>query len=114
MNNHTSLYRKCIVYIFPALALMLALYAKETSKAARDAIYLCLDVVIPSLFPFFVLSRLSVPFLKNFTCPRFLRRLIQGLIGLPYYILPTIVLGYLSGYPTGAKLARDMLDEGLL
>ena len=114
MNNHTSLYRKCIVYIFPALALMLTLYAKETSKAARDAIYLCLDVVIPSLFPFFVLSRLSVPFLKNFTCPRFLRRLIQGLIGLPYYILPTIVLGYLSGYPTGAKLARDMLDEGLL
>ncbi|HPU45908.1 MAG: hypothetical protein GXX04_03810 [Clostridiaceae bacterium] len=114
MKDHGSLYRKCVVYIFPALALMLALYAKETSEAAKDAIYLCLDVVIPSLFPFFVLSRLTVPFLRNFSCPRFLRRLIQGLTGLPYYVLPTIALGYLSGYPTGAKLARDMLDEGLL
>lgn len=114
MGKRGSLYKKLVIYIFPAMALMLALYAKETSKAARDAIYLCLDVVIPSLFPFFVLSRLTVPFLKNFTCPGFLRRLVQALIGLPYYILPTIALGYLSGYPTGAKLARDMLDEGLL
>ena len=114
MKDHGSLYRKCVVYIFPALALMLALYAKETSEAARDAIYLCLDVVIPSLFPFFVLSRLTVPFLKSFSCPRHLRRLIQGLTGLPCYVLPAIVLGYLSGYPTGAKLARDMLDEGFL
>jgi sporulation integral membrane protein YlbJ len=114
MKDHGSLYRKCVVYIFPALALMLALYAKETSEAARDAIYLCLDVVIPSLFPFFVLSRLTVPFLKSFSCPRHLRRLIQGLTGLPCYVLPAIVLGYLSGYPTGAKLVRDMLDEGFL
>lgn len=114
MNNPASLYRKSMVYLFPALALMLALFAKETSKAARDAIYLCLDVVIPSLFPFFVLSRLTVPFLRNFRCPRFLRRIFQSLTGLPYYVLPTIVLGYLSGYPTGAKLARDMLDDRLL
>lgn len=114
MNNSLILYRKSVVYIFPALALVLAVYAKETSKAARDAIYLCLDVVIPSLFPFFVLSRLTVPFLRSFNCPRFLKRIFQGLIGLPYYVLPTIVLGYLSGYPTGAKLARDMLDDGLL
>ncbi|HOK44210.1 MAG TPA: hypothetical protein PLD49_11185, partial [Thermoclostridium caenicola] len=114
MKNTASLYRKSVIYLFPALALMLALFARETSKAARDAIYLCLDVVIPSLFPFFVLSRLTVPYLRNFSCPRILRRLVQGLIGLPYYVLPTIVLGYLSGYPTGAKLARDMLDERLL
>lgn len=114
MKNPGSLYKKCVIYLFPALALVLALFAKETSKAARDAIYLCLDVVIPSLFPFFVLSRVTVPYLRNFSCPRFLRRLVQGLIGLPYYVLPTLVLGYLSGYPTGAKLARDMMDDGLL
>jgi len=114
MKNPASLYKKCVIYLFPALAFMLALFAQETSKAARDAIYLCLDVVIPSLFPFFVLSRLTVPYLRSFSCPKLLRRLVQGLIGLPYYVLPTIVLGYLSGYPTGAKLARDMLDERLL
>lgn len=114
MNKSGSLYEKSIIYIFPALALLLSLYAKETSRAAKDALYLCLDVVIPSLFPFFVLSRLTVPFLKNFVCPRFLKRIFRRFFGLPYYFLPTIVLGYLSGYPTGAKLARDMFDEGML
>ena len=114
MNKTGRLYEKSIIYIFPALALLLSLYAKETSRAAKDALYLCLDVVIPSLFPFFVLSRLSIPFLRNFACPRFLKRLFKKFFGLPYYFLPTIILGYLSGYPTGAKLARDMFDEGML
>jgi len=103
-----------IIYIFPVFALVLSLYAKETSRAARNALYLCLDVVIPSLFPFFVLSRLMVPYLSDLSCPAFLKRIAEKFFGLPYYTLITILIGYLSGYPTGAKLARDMLDEGLI
>jgi len=103
-----------MIYLFPIIALILSLYAKETSAAARNALYLCLDVVIPSLFPFFVLSRLAIPYLSNFSCPRPLKYLTEKFFHLPYYTLITIILGYLSGYPTGAKLARDMFDEGLL
>jgi len=114
MKKITHLLNQSSLYLFPGLALLLALFAKETSEAARNAIYLCLDVVIPSLFPFFVLSRLMVPYLSNFSCPVFLRRLFYRLFGLPYYLLPAIVLGYLSGNPTGAKMARDMMEEGVL
>ncbi|MCX7774080.1 MAG: hypothetical protein N2376_13315 [Clostridia bacterium] len=114
MKKLNELVKASIIYVFPIFALILSLYAKETSLAAKNALYLCLDVVIPSLFPFFVLSRLTVPYLSAFSCPGILRKLAEKFFRLPYYTLITIILGYLSGYPTGAKLAKDMFDEGLL
>lgn len=114
MKKLSDLIKNSIIYIFPVFALILSLYAKETSQAARSALYLCLDVVIPSLFPFFVLSRLTIPYLSSFSCPKFLKSLAQKFFNLPYYTLITIILGYLSGSPTGSKLARDMMDDGLL
>lgn len=114
MNSSNGIIKRAVGYAFPAAALILSLYAKETSYAARNALYLCLDVVIPSLFPFFVLSRITAPYLSGFSCPKFLKKLVEKYFGLPYYTLVSIILGYLSGYPTGAKLAHDMIDEGLL
>lgn len=106
--------KSAILYAFPIMALILSLYAKETSEAARNALYMCLDVVIPSLFPFFVLSRMILPFISSFSCPKFLKHFVERFFRMPYYTLIVIILGYLSGYPTGAKLSRDMFDEGLI
>lgn len=114
MSSPGKLIRNAAIYAFPIIAFILSLFAKETSQAARNALYLSLDVVIPSLFPYFVLSRLTVPFLSGFRCPRFLKKLIERFFKLPYYTIVIIILGYLSGYPTGAKLTADMLDEGLI
>lgn len=75
---------------------------------------MCLEVVIPSLFPFFVLSRLSVAYLKGSLKTGFLGTLLSRIIGLRTFLLPTLLLGYLSGYPTGAKLARDLWEEGYI
>lgn len=114
MDSGNGSLRKAMGYVFPVAALILSLYARETSDAARKALYLCLDVVIPSLFPFFVLSRITAPYLRDFSCPRFLKKLTEKYFGLPYYTLVSIILGYLSGYPSGAKYARDLFDEGML
>ena len=42
------------------LALGLIFYGRETSAAAAESIELCFTVLLPSLFPFFVVSGLSV------------------------------------------------------
>lgn len=111
MKNKSIL---ALIYMFPALAVILCLFAKETSQVAKNAIYLCLDIVIPSLFPFFVLSRIIIPYISLFPCPEFLKRFIERVFYLPYYTIFIILLGFLSGYPSGAKMTRDMLDEKLL
>lgn len=114
MKNKNFNIKQIIIYMFPFLAIILCLFAKETSQVARNAIYLCLDIVIPSLFPFFVLSKIIIPYISLFPCPKFLKRLIERVFYLPYYTIFVILLGFMSGYPSGAKMARDMFDQDLL
>ena len=85
------------------MAVILCLFAKETSQVAKNAIYLCLDIVIPSLFPFFVLSKIIVPYISRLPCPGFLKGFIERVFHLPYYTIIIILLGFMSGYPSGAK-----------
>lgn len=42
------------------VGLLLFLFPEESVAAAREGISLCADVLIPSLFPFFVLSSLLI------------------------------------------------------
>jgi len=102
------------VYMFPVFAIILCLFAKETSQVAKNAIYLCLDIVIPSLFPFFVISKVIIPYISLFPCPKIIKRFIERIFYLPYYTVFIILLGFISGYPSGAKMTRDMLDEKLI
>ena len=115
--NGNSMKNKSIlifIYMFPFFAVILCLFAKETSQVAKNAIYLCLDIVIPSLFPFFVLSRIIIPYISLFPCPKILKRFIERVLYLPYYTIFIILLGFISGYPSGAKMTRDLLDEKLI
>ena len=42
------------------MVLSLLLFPKQSVAAAGDGVQLCLNVILPSLFPFFVLSTLCV------------------------------------------------------
>lgn len=114
MKNKNFNITQIIIYVFPFLAIILCLFAKETSQVAKNAIYLCLDIVIPSLFPFFVLSRIIIPYISRLPCPGFLKGFLERVFHLPYYTIIIILLGFMSGYPSGAKMTRDMLDQQLL
>lgn len=114
MKNKNFNIKQMIIYVFPFLAIILCLFAKETSQVAKNAIYLCLDIVIPSLFPFFVLSKIIIPYISLFPCPKFFKRLVERVFYLPYYTIFIILLGFMSGYPSGAKMTHDMLDQDLL
>ncbi len=114
MINSKDLLKKILLYAFPIIAFMLCLFAEETSLAAKKALYLCLDVVIPSLFPFFVLSGIITPYMSALSCPNILKRIIEKVLKLPYYSIIIILLGFISGYPNGAKMTKDMFNEGLI
>ncbi len=90
------------------LAVGLVLFPSEIADAARSALTLCFTVVIPALFPFFVLSTLTIESgighkLCSFIAP-FLRRFFRiGESGAS-----ALVLGMLGGYPIGANCIRTM------
>lgn len=114
MKNKIFNVKAIITYVLSVFAIILCLFSNETSLVAKKTIYMCLDIVIPSLFPFFVLSRIIIHYISDFPCPKFLKGIIERFFYLPYYAIFIIMLGFISGYPNGAKMARDMFDQGLL
>jgi sporulation integral membrane protein YlbJ len=81
--------------------LVLILDAKTALTGAKEGIELCLYTVIPSLFPFFILSILINRSLTGKTFR--LLRPIGKLCGIPEGAETLFLLGLLGGYPVGAQ-----------
>lgn len=98
------------------LALLCAVLAlmrwpQESMAAARDGLALCGNVIIPSLFPFFVLSSLVV----ELGMSRYLGRLLEGVMaplfrwGAP---APPPSPWLCGGLPGGARTAIALYENG--
>ena len=92
--------------------LMLILDGKSAITGASDAIDLCLTALIPSLFPFFMLSNLLIGSLYGQTLP-FLRPLTR-LCKIPDGVESLFLIGLLGGYPVGAQNIATSYRHGHL
>ena len=89
--------------------ILLILDGKTAVAGAQEGITLCLKTVIPSLFPFFILSAVviqsgNVPGLGG----------IRRLFGLPEGMEPILIPGLLGGYPVGAQSVFQTYQSGNL
>ena len=91
---------------------VLIIDTKTALLGAKDGISLCLNSVIPSLFPFFVLSILINSTLSGANVA-FLRPLGK-LCNIPKGAESILLLGVLGGYPIGAKSISDAYRYGTL
>ena len=90
--------------------LLLILDTKTAITGAGDAVSYCLLTVIPSLFPFFMLSILLTGGISGKSnC--FLRPL-SGLLRIPKGSESLFLIGLLGGYPTGAQAIADSYQRG--
>ena len=91
--------RKLLPLLIFTLLLLLVLLPKICLEGATTGLLLWFEHVIPALFPFFVFSKII---LALNICPKKLK---------PFY---PVVMGMISGCPTGTYLLADMIDEGTL
>lgn len=102
-----------LLRIFAALGLlMLILDSKTAILGAQDAITLCIGSVIPSLFPFIVLTNLMISGLSAAATP--LLRPLGKLLGIPAGAEGLFLAGILGGYPTGAQNIHQAWCRGQL
>ena len=97
--------------LLATLALML--YPKESMAAVRDGLQLCYNVIIPSLFPFFVLSALVVDLGLAGHLGRALEGVMRPLFRVPGACAPAFALGFVGGYPVGARTALQLYEKGM-
>lgn len=81
--------------------LVLILDSATAISGMQDGISLCLRTLIPSLFPFFVLSVLMTDSLVGQPLP--LLRPLGKLCGIPEGAESLLAVGLLGGYPVGAQ-----------
>ena len=95
-------------------AAALLLLPETAAAAAGTAVELCLSTLLPSLFPYFVLTELWVLLGAAGTLGRRAGRWMGPLFHLPGAAAPALLLGAIGGYPVGAQAVGRLYDQGAL
>lgn len=90
--------------------LFLILDSRTALNGAMEGISLCVRTVIPSLFPFFVLSVLLTSVLSGSAIPCI--SLIGKHCGIPKGAESILLVGLLGGYPVGAQCVAQAFASG--
>lgn len=96
--------------VIAALAMLLMVLDPDTAKSGvSDGLSLCMDVIIPSLFPFFIASLYLNASLQSIKIPGM--RLVGKRLHIPSGCESILLLGLTGGYPVGAQLVASAYEE---
>ena len=85
----------------------------EAIAGAKDGLALCGNVIIPSLFPFFVLASLVVDLGLAAYLGRALEPVMRPLFRISGSCAAAVAMGFIGGYPVGARTALQLYQQGL-
>ncbi len=96
------------------IIVLMTVYPTETLGASLRGLSIWWQVLFPALFPFFVISEL----LLGFGIVHFFGKLLDPYMR-PLFKLPgiggfVVTMGYISGYPVGARLTAQLWEQRLI
>ncbi len=109
---HRRVFDVLILLALGVAVVALVIYPKASIAAAATGLELCLNVIIPSLFPFFVLSTLIVRLNIARYFGRILEPVMRPLFNVGGACSTAFVLGFIGGYPVGAKTVISLYEHG--
>lgn len=107
---------KKLFYCFTAAAVFaitvaLPFKSELCAQSVKSGISVCLDTLIPSLFPFIFFSSLCADFagglISTVFCP-----LLCPLFNISAPAASSVILGVLGGFPTGGEISARLYKEG--
>ena len=90
----------------------LLMWPRESAQSVVEGLELCGTILIPSLFPFFVLSSMMVELGLSRYPGRLLGPIMAPLFRLNPSCSGALVLGWIGGYPVGARTAISLYKKG--
>ncbi len=112
MNNTIKKALKLVLWA--GVAVVLTVYGKYSADGAKQGLEICINSVVPSLLPFMATATYL---LKSDILTKqggFGERLSRILFRLPKESLLIYFLSLIGGYPIGAKLIGDGVNQGIL
>ena len=96
----------------PLAAFLLILHNSIAEEAVRETLDLCARVLIPSLFPYMIISVLIIRSGAAEILGAPLAPVVRHLFRLPACSAGAVVLGILCGFPVGAQMAGELYIRG--
>ena len=94
------------------LLVLLLCFPREMAQGVREALLICGQSLIPSLFPFFVLCTFCV---RSGLVDRFGQKadcVTRVLFRLPGAAAGAVLLGFCGGYPVGLRMTAQLRESG--
>ncbi len=101
-------------FLFILIFLLLIIFSNEAFTSAKKGIELFLYNVLPSIFPFLIISNIITQTNIVFLIDKLLSPITKKLFNLPGISSIPIILGIFSGYPIGAKIVKDLYERKLI
>lgn len=102
-----------VFLLFPVVLFFLMLCFPElVLSGARDGLLLWFSTVLPTLFPFLVLSELLLRTNAALALAQVLSPLLSPLFRISAPASFAVLGGMLCGYPVGARITRSLVDQG--
>lgn len=100
-------------FLFVLFTISLVIFSNSNLVASRNGLKLWAKNVVPSLFPFFIATNLLshtnvINYISKY-CDKFMRPLFN----VPGESAYAFILGFISGYPVGAKIVTDLRNANL-
>ena len=109
-----SFKRNILPTVFVLIAVLLVVFSRSNLEATKSGLELWAFTVVPSLFPFFVITNLLSQTKVVRTIGRLLDKLMRPLFNVPGIGGFAFVMGLISGYPVGAKIVSDFREQKLV
>ena len=106
--------RRLFGWMTAALACMLLFMPQAVSRGVANGLSICANAILPSLFPFFVLTEFWVQAGYAHRIGLMAAPLTKRLFHLPGTAATAVILGMIGGYPMGAKTVASLYEKGQL
>ncbi len=103
-----------LVFIFCLIGFSLLKFPDLSVNAVSSAIEMCLSSVIPSLYPFMIVSSIIVSASFNIKVPKIFEKISYTLFKQPGISLIVILLSQTGGFPVGAALINQLYKAKIL
>ena len=113
-SSHPPQARQWFFLLCALSAALLLLRPAPAMEAVREALRLCSETIVPSLFPFLVFSALLTALLPTAALDRALSPLMRPIFRLSGDCGAVLALGFAGGYPVGVRTTAALYRQGTL
>lgn len=105
---------KSLIYVlaFFTVLFLLLLLSHKYIDSVQNSIDIFVNGIIPSLFPFILLSEIAINTNIFDSLSRFVEKPISKIFNVSKYSTIAIIVGFLCGFPSGSKAVNTLYTQG--